>query len=276
MEAEVPYRAPHTDNSQIGRRKDTGGNKVLRVPTKDTSNAPEWPTVQPGGVTRAPAKLREVPVPYDWWVEWPHFGALVVFNTTYTPVQPAPEEEPTYIMMDGLWGRRDYSVEPQFFDHLSPHLAFLPVPLVSEDRRHILFRLPSAQEIVESSDTEKRGQLILAHPLRKRIAELLGRISDVAHLGKRWSKKITAENSHLLQEGKKSTRMRLVLEGRFPSSVEANMFDLLKILTTRGAVCKTDLILVWVAMQRCAGANCVRGFLQDLYSEHVGPRAARQ
>jgi hypothetical protein len=243
----VPYLPPHTRPSQIGRRSQIEYTKVLKVPTHEPPEEAAWHIIQPGAVTRAPAKLRNIPAAYDWWLQWPKFGALVMFNTSYSPHPPAPEYEPTYICEDGLWGRRDFSTEPHFFDHLSPHLALLPVPQIAEDFDHILFRLPTKRECVNL----KPG-FVLARDLRDYIASLLGSISDVAHKAKRWIERITRENPHLSEPGKESTRVRLVLEGRFPSSVEANMFELLKLLSGTGVHSENDLILVWVAMQRCA------------------------
>jgi hypothetical protein len=157
------------------------------------------------------------------------------------------DHHPTYVCKDGLWGLREFTLEPHFFDHQSPHLAFFPVPTEPLYFQHNLFRLPSASEYGE---TGARGRLFLGTGLVRKMGGLLEDISDAAHKGKWWVDTYFKENPDVLE--KKSKRVRMLLEGRFPSTVEANMFELMKALADNGVKTKEELILCWVAMQRCA------------------------
>jgi hypothetical protein len=114
------------------------------------SKEPRWRETQPGAVTKAPTTLLKIPVAYDWAVRWPRNGALIVYNTTYLPSPPALDHHPTYVCKDGLWGLREFTLEPHFFDHQSPHLAFFPVPTQPLYFQHNLFWLPSASEYGET------------------------------------------------------------------------------------------------------------------------------
>jgi hypothetical protein len=248
MDDKAPYSAPHMHPSQIGHFDEKERPKALKLATDDPTFS-GWRIIKSGEVTHAPLKMLHIPVAYEWAVKWPKYAALVLFNTTYAPCPPIPDYQGTYIMTDGLWGRRDFTTEPHLYDHLSPHLALFPVPQVDKDYVHILFRLPSNRECVRSTSPDSRGRFLLALPLLEEVSDLLRRISDTAHKGKRWIKRVLKANEHLAET---SRRVRMILEGRFPSSIEANMFELLKILAGRGTESRSDLIMVWVAMQRCA------------------------
>jgi hypothetical protein len=245
---DAPYGAPHTRTSDIGRKSQPNGKKVLKMPSsKRTLEGTRWRETQPGAVTKAPTALLKIPVAYDWAVRWPRDGALIVYNTTYLPSPPMLEHHPTYVCEDGLWGLREFTLEPHFFDHQSPHLAFFPVPTGPLYFRHDLFRLLSTSEYGEMGS---RGRLLLGVRLVRKMGGLLEDVSDAAHKGKWWIDTYLKENPQVV--GKKTTRVRMLLEGRFPSTVEANMFELMKILSDNGVKTKEELILCWVAMQRCA------------------------
>jgi hypothetical protein len=217
--------------------------RVLRLPTKEYApNA--WKT--PTGVTIIPDKPFDIPLVYDRAVLWPNGAFLLSYNTTYIPGPPSIEGGTVYICEDGCWGRHEYTLEPTFFDHLSPHLAFLPVPGRAEDDQHILFHPPYADDATRNAD----GRMVLSRATEEELKHILYDLRDNAKAAKEWCTRVYKS----LPSGLKGTsrRVRIFMEGRFPSTALANALEAFRILQSSGVQTVADFRLVWHAMQRFA------------------------
>jgi hypothetical protein len=185
-------------------------------------------------------------MPYDCATLWPNGAFLLGFNTTYIPGPPPMEGETVYVCEDGTWGRRKYTLEPTFFDHLSPHLAFFPVPGRAEDDQHTLFRPPYAEDARRNGD----GRMVLTKGTEDEVKAVLYKLRDNANTAKDWCAQVYKSLPSSLKLT--SRRVRIFMEGRFPSTALANALEAFRILRLTGVQSVTDFRLVWTAMQRFA------------------------
>jgi hypothetical protein len=177
---------------------------------------------------------------------WPNGGYCVAFNTSYLPIRPPVNGEITYICEDGFWGRREYTLEPTFFDHLSPHLAFFPVPVFADDLTHLAFRAPHEFDMRRT----KNGQVFLSNATAEDVEVMLKALQQHCLKAKDWCARVYVD----LPSGIKasSRRIRIFNDGRFPSAAEANAFEALNVLQHIGARGLAEFRLIWHAMQRFA------------------------
>jgi hypothetical protein len=207
-----------------------------------------WSGRKPNDDKAPTGHLWEIPLPYKRAVKWPNYAACVAFNTDYLPAPPLPETAFTYIGTDGNWGRREYTLEPQYFDHLSPHLAFLPVPQTLGDYAHTLFRPPTKDDAIHSSDTS--SQLIFTRFNRDRWCFVVNMARDGARVCKAWIARILSDFPHLKADN--GGRTKMFFSCRYPSGIEASMLKLYDILDTRGVASYKEFRLVWSSLQRMA------------------------
>jgi hypothetical protein len=181
--------------------------------------------------------------PFEHARRWPDDGLLIGINTNYMPAPPPPRPVPTYICKDGLWGLREYTLEPQFFDHRSPHLAFLAVPTSYDKLRGFLFRPPSVGDWQRSERTKR---LILSDAASDNIDYTLGEIFGDA----RTAREVVLGSLGSNPAGFGDSRLKLFTNGLFPSLAIATAKDAFKLLNSDGVSSEAAFEMVWHAMYR--------------------------
>jgi hypothetical protein len=194
------------------------------------------------------AVLQEIPYLHDGAVQWPNGGACIAINTKYFPAPPLPSRQMTYICDDGLWGHREYTLQPSPFDATSPHLAFFPVAVSAEHWKHRLFRTPHKLDYEVFRNGPGPDRLVLTKNSKQQWEALLKDVSDGAHYSQRWIERMQREHP-ALRKGK-NDRVRLFFLCQYPNRTEAAMRNAFDILAKRGLLSRREFLLVWCALQR--------------------------
>jgi hypothetical protein len=209
-------------------------------------------TERPGAWSRQndPTLIQtEIPYNFERATLWPDNGVLLAANTEYLPAPPRPESTPVYVGKDGYWGASEYSLEPQPFDHLSPHLAFLPIPRDAHMARHILFRQASERDWTLSQENDKKGLWVMseqtdASHVKPTLADLYADlVAAMDAIGRVFPPSMDWKTA--------GRRDMLFSHFRFPNAAIAMAYDACAALR-RGVKSQAIFQLYWRAMQRGA------------------------
>jgi hypothetical protein len=149
--------------------------------------------------------------------------------------------------MDGFWGAKEYSLEPQPFDHFSPHLAFLPLPTTERDWLDIFFRRPNVNDFTQVRNPGEEAYYVL----RDAVKDNLSAIVLAAHRNLTLARKAMGALFHAKTDWESvGRRAQLFRHLKYPAAVVSFTLDAYNALIWWGAKSQAKLELVWSAMQR--------------------------
>ncbi|KAI0028642.1 hypothetical protein K488DRAFT_89545 [Vararia minispora EC-137] len=219
-----PSRAPPPNSSPAARPPSSSEKQTL------LSHATEgWDSVYP----------------FEWATLWPENGMLIGQNITYLPGPPVPPEQVAYICKDGFWGEREYTIEPQPFDHLAPHLAFFPAPREQDDFAHLLFRTPREHDLAHKP--RKGTVLVLSEDQRRELERVMSDLRGYVASAQTSIASVFGASEEWENRGR---RAKLFRGFKFPNAVFSNATDAFKMLADSGVPSRSQFQLYWHAMQR--------------------------
>ncbi|KAI0026549.1 hypothetical protein K488DRAFT_75261, partial [Vararia minispora EC-137] len=124
----------------------------------------------PGGWT--------IPVDFEAAILWPSNTVLIALGTKYLPRPHPPNHAHVYVCEDGLWGEHEYTLVPQPFDHVAPHLACLPVASSASARNHVLFCRVDDQDMAHSKEPGKMHLFVLTRECREELEKVVKKAQE--------------------------------------------------------------------------------------------------
>ncbi|KAI0028615.1 hypothetical protein K488DRAFT_73633 [Vararia minispora EC-137] len=192
-----------------------------------------------------------IPVDFEATILWPSNAVLIALGTKYLPRPHPPNHTHVYVCEDGLWGEHEYTLVPQPFDHVAPHLACLPVASSASARNHVLFRRVDNRDMTHSKEPGKMHLFVLTRECREELEKAVKKDQESLSNVQRFLARVFGKNIDWeTKPEKQALRAELFKWFRMPHPVFTMAKDAVKAVTTDGTSSRAEFLLQWRAMQR--------------------------